>query len=237
MVRKSEMRRQLNRGILNRQSRAERQNRTKYQNWRLNCRYFDRTWLQNVTPIGKKSLIPAEYDLYWQNMIILADFNFYWQNMTSTGRIWLPLAEHGLYWLIVTLAGRIWLILAEYDFHWQNMIYTGLLSLLQAEYAANQKCSAVLLCSADSIYPVTYFCNDLQHVNQKLLFLKHTRHFTPSAVSRCCHVVGSVTPGLRYQPLRANYISVFSAAEHMNMNVLLLTPTSALDIHAQVMNR
>ena len=33
------------------------------------------------------------------------------------------------------------------------MIYTGLLSLLLAEYAANQKCSAVLLCSADSIYP------------------------------------------------------------------------------------
>ena len=26
------------------------------------------------------------------------------------------------------------------------MIYTGLLSLLLAEYAANQKCSAVLLC-------------------------------------------------------------------------------------------
>ena len=86
-------------------------------------------------------------------MIILAEFNFYWQNITSTGRIWLPLAEHGLYWLIVTLAGRIWLILAEYDFHWQNMIYTGLLSLLMAEYTANQKCSAVLLCSADSIYP------------------------------------------------------------------------------------
>jgi len=34
------------------------------------------------------------------------------------------------------------------------MIYTGLLSLLLAEYAANQKCSAVLLCSADSIYPI-----------------------------------------------------------------------------------
>ena len=33
------------------------------------------------------------------------------------------------------------------------MIYTGLLSLLLAEYAANQKCSAVLLCSVDSIYP------------------------------------------------------------------------------------
>jgi len=37
------------------------------------------------------------------------------------------------------------------------MIYTGLLSLLLAEYAANQKCSAVLLCSADSIglYPIS----------------------------------------------------------------------------------
>jgi len=70
----------------------------------------------------------------------------------STGRISLPLAEHDLIWLIVTLAGRIRLILAEYDFHWQNMIYTGLLSLLLAEYAANQKCSAVLLCYADSIY-------------------------------------------------------------------------------------
>ena len=33
------------------------------------------------------------------------------------------------------------------------MIYTGLLSVLLAEYAANRKCSAVLLCSADSIYP------------------------------------------------------------------------------------
>ena len=33
------------------------------------------------------------------------------------------------------------------------MIYCGLLSLLLAEYAANQKCSAVLLCSADSVYP------------------------------------------------------------------------------------
>jgi len=44
-------------------------------------------------------------------------------------------------------------LLAEYDFHWQNMIYTGLLSLLLAEYAANQRCSAILLCSADSIYP------------------------------------------------------------------------------------
>ena len=34
------------------------------------------------------------------------------------------------------------------------MIYTDLLSLLLAEYAANQKCSAILLCSADSIYPM-----------------------------------------------------------------------------------
>ena len=42
-------------------------------------------------------------------------------------------------------------MIAEYDFPWQNMIYTGLLSLLLAEYAANQKCSAVLNCSADSI--------------------------------------------------------------------------------------
>jgi len=36
--------------------------------------------------------------------------------------------------------------LAENDLYW-------LLSLLLAEYAANQKYSAVLLCSADSIYP------------------------------------------------------------------------------------
>jgi len=32
------------------------------------------------------------------------------------------------------------------------MVYTGLLLRLLAEYTANQKCSAVLLCSADSIY-------------------------------------------------------------------------------------
>jgi len=43
------------------------------------------------------------------------------------------------------------------------MIYTGLLSLLLAEYAANQKCSAVLLCSADSIYP----CRVIIDVNVK----------------------------------------------------------------------
>jgi len=43
------------------------------------------------------------------------------------------------------------LILAEYDILAE---YTGLLSLILAEYAASQKCSAVLLCSADSIYPV-----------------------------------------------------------------------------------
>jgi len=63
------------------------------------------------------------------------------------------LAEHDLYWQNLTSIGRISLLPAEYDFHWQNMIYTGLLSLLLTEYAANQKCSAVLLCSADSIYP------------------------------------------------------------------------------------
>jgi len=53
----------------------------------------------------------------------------------------------------VTPIGKISLLPAEYDFHWQKMIYTGLLSLLLAEYAASQKRSAVLLCSADSIYP------------------------------------------------------------------------------------
>ena len=86
-----------------------------------------------------------------QNMI--EECNSYWQNITCTGRIWLILTEHDLYWHNLTSIGRISLVLAEYDFHWQNMIYTGLLSLLLAEYAANQKCSAVLLCSADSIYP------------------------------------------------------------------------------------
>ena len=39
------------------------------------------------------------------------------------------------------------------------MIYTDLLSLLLAEYAANQKCSAILLCSADSIYPIPWSYN------------------------------------------------------------------------------
>ena len=122
--------------------------------------HIGRSYWQNLTSIGRISLLPAEYDFHWQNMtyigrkwFILAEFNFCWQNITSTGRIWLPLAERGLYWLIVTLAGRIWLILAEYDFHWQNVIYTGLSSLLLAEYAASQKCSAILLCSADSVYP------------------------------------------------------------------------------------
>jgi len=57
----------------------------------------------------------------------------------------------------MTYIGRISLLPAEYDFHWQNMIYTGLFSLLLAEYAANQKCSAVLLCSADSIYPPPHY--------------------------------------------------------------------------------
>ena len=40
------------------------------------------SYWQNIT-----TLVLAEYDLYWQNMIILAEFNFYWQNITSTGRI------------------------------------------------------------------------------------------------------------------------------------------------------
>jgi len=84
-------------GRLNRQSRAERQNRTKL--------------------TVRRNMI-AECNSYWQNItctgtyigrtwFILAEFNFYWQNITSTGRIWLPLTEHDLYWLIVTLAGRI----------------------------------------------------------------------------------------------------------------------------------
>ena len=90
---------------------------------------------------------------------MIAECNSYWQNITCTGRIWLILAEHDLYWQNLTSIGRIALLLAEYDFHWQNMIYTGLLSLLLAEYAANQKCSAVLLCSADSIY--TLVCSML----------------------------------------------------------------------------
>jgi len=47
----------------------------------------------------------------------------------------------------LTYIGRIWLPLAEYDLYW-------LISLLLAEYAANQKCSAVLLCSANLIYPL-----------------------------------------------------------------------------------
>ena len=74
----------------------------------------------------------------------------------------------------------------------------------------------------------------------KIIILKTHASLYPirrQSLLPCCRIVGSVTPGLRYQPLRANYISVFSAAEHMNMNVLLSTPTSALDIHAQVMNR
>ena len=58
--------------------------------------------------------------------------------------------------------------ITEYDFHWQNMIDTGLLSLLLAEYAANQKCSAVLLCSADSIYPL--FCGSLVFGNHNIAF-------------------------------------------------------------------
>ena len=59
--------------------------------------------------------------------------------MTYIGRTW-------LYWWNLTSIGRISLLPAEYDLYW-------LISLLLAEYAANQKCSALLLCSVDSIYP------------------------------------------------------------------------------------
>jgi len=45
------------------------------------------------------------------------------------------------------------------------MIYTGLLSLLLAEYAANQKCSAVLLCSA--ALPIQYTRMLKCYVNQR----------------------------------------------------------------------
>jgi len=91
-----------------------------------------------------------------------------------------------LYWLIVTLAGRIWLILAEYYFHWQNMIYTGLLSLLLAEYAASQKCSAILLCSAGSIYLWQSFliCHRPDLTVYFRLYKWQIAHFA-SAVSRC----------------------------------------------------
>jgi len=81
--------------------------------------------------------------------------------------------------------GWLSLLLVEYDLYWQNMIYTGLLSLLLAEYAANQKCSAVLLCSADSIYPLlvnqtglrflvpeTFFFGTLASTKDKIKFLK-----------------------------------------------------------------
>jgi len=71
------------------------------------------------------------------------------------------LAEYGLCWQNMIYTGRKSLLPAEYDFYWQNMIYTGLLSLLLAEYAANQKCSAILLCSADSIYPAQQPCTTI----------------------------------------------------------------------------
>ena len=103
----------------------------------------------------------AECNSYWQNItctgriwLILAEHDLYWQNLTSIGRVALPLAEYDFHWQNMIYTGWLSLLLVEYDFHWQNMIYTGLLSLLLAEYAANQKCSAVLLCSADSIYPL-----------------------------------------------------------------------------------
>jgi len=54
------------------------------------------------------------------------------------------------------------------------MIYTGLLSLLLAEYAANQKCSAVLLCSADSIYPWFSGVRRMSEVNTRWARLVYT---------------------------------------------------------------
>jgi len=85
----------------------------------------------------------------------------YWRSLTSIGRISLLPAEYDFHWQNVVYTGWLSLLLVECDLYWQNMIYTGLLSLLLAEYAANQKCSAVLLCSADSIYPLV--CTRLQH--------------------------------------------------------------------------
>ena len=77
---------------------------------------------------------------------MIAECNSYWQNITCTGG---RLSWHVGFRAHVKIASRI----VSYDLYWQNMIYTGLLSHLLAEYAANQKCSAVLLCSADTIYP------------------------------------------------------------------------------------
>ena len=113
------------RGILNRQSRTAEQNK-----------------ISKLTV--KLQIISTEHDC--RMLLLLAKYHLYWQNMTYIGRTW-------LYWQNLTSIGRISFLPAEYDFHWQNMVYTGLLSLLLAEYAANQRCSAILLCSADSVYP------------------------------------------------------------------------------------
>jgi len=73
-------------GILNRQSRAERQNRTKL--------------------TVKLQIISTEHD---------CRINSYWQNITCTGRIRLILTEHDLYWHNLTSIGRISLLPEEYD--------------------------------------------------------------------------------------------------------------------------
>jgi len=82
------------------------------------------------------------------------------------------------------------------------MIYTGLLSLLLAEYAASQKCSAVLLCSADSIYPIPMqwspksiaVCALLTKKKEKLLLnMSYSSHFG-LVIFIYCRYVCSMTP-------------------------------------------
>jgi len=69
------------------------------------------------------------------------------------------------------------------------MIYTGLLSLLLAEYAANQKCSAVLLCSADSIYPISRCVDFLSKTHTTWSRVYRTLFLTP--VTRFPHIGGA----------------------------------------------
>ena len=74
--------------------------------------YIGRTWLywRNLTfnSIGRISLLLAEYD-------------FHWQNVVYTGWLSLLLVEYDLYWQNMTSIGRIWFILAYYHSYWQNM--------------------------------------------------------------------------------------------------------------------
>ena len=69
--------------------------------------YIGRTWLywRNLTSIGRISVLPAEYDFHWQNVVYTG-----WLSLLLVeyiGRIRLPLAEYDLYSFIVTLTGRI----------------------------------------------------------------------------------------------------------------------------------